>query len=153
MEILTAIADTGTAYEICTELSEYVSYGDISIAREAVRSVGRIALEVPDVPGICDRLLSFLDVSKPAVAAETLVIIKVSLDAHEGTPGCLHLLARGDLVTYFNSVCCRISYADIQSVLMNAYQLCQVSPPQISANLRHVQLSFGCWESMEKASR
>jgi len=76
MEILTAIADTGTAYEICTELSEYVSYGDISIAREAVRSVGRIALEVPDVPGICDRLLSFLDVSKPAVAAETLVIIK-----------------------------------------------------------------------------
>jgi len=76
MEILTAIADTATAYEICTELSEYVSYGDVSIAREAVRSVGRIALEVPDVPGICDRLLSFLDVRKPAVAAETLVIIK-----------------------------------------------------------------------------
>jgi len=76
MEVLTAIADTNTAYEICTELSEYVNYGDVSIAREAVCSVGRIALEVPDVPGICDRLLSFLNTPLPHVAAETLVIIK-----------------------------------------------------------------------------
>eukprot|EP00191_Tetraselmis_sp_GSL018_P016705 CAMPEP_0177583838 /NCGR_PEP_ID=MMETSP0419_2-20121207/3549_1 /TAXON_ID=582737 /ORGANISM="Tetraselmis sp., Strain GSL018" /LENGTH=782 /DNA_ID=CAMNT_0019073283 /DNA_START=341 /DNA_END=2685 /DNA_ORIENTATION=- len=76
MEILTAIANTNTAYEICTELSEYINYGNASIAREAVRSVGRIALEVPDVPGICDRLLSFLDANMPHVTAETLCIIK-----------------------------------------------------------------------------
>eukprot|EP00951_Prasinocladus_malaysianus_P003296 scaffold23370_cov52-Prasinocladus_malaysianus.AAC.2 len=78
MEVLTAIADTNTAYEICMELSEYVNYGDNAIAKEAVRCVGKIALEVPDVPGICDRLLSFLDMNKPHVAAETLVIVKVS---------------------------------------------------------------------------
>lgn len=77
MEILTAIADPNTAYEICTELSEYVNYGDDAIARAAVRSVGNIALEVPDVPGICDRLLSFLETNQPHVAAETLIIIKV----------------------------------------------------------------------------
>ena len=74
---MTAIADTNTAYEICTELSEYVHYGDVEVAREAVRSVGRIALEVPDVPGICDRLLSFLDMNQPHVAGQAFVIIKV----------------------------------------------------------------------------
>ena len=46
LEILTAIADETNAYEIATELTEYVNDIDEQLAREAVRAVGRIAIEV-----------------------------------------------------------------------------------------------------------
>lgn len=46
LEILSAIADEGNAYEIATELTEYVNDIDEPLARAAVRAVGRIALEV-----------------------------------------------------------------------------------------------------------
>ena len=46
LEILTAIADETNAYEIATELTEYVNDIDPHLARDAVRAVGRIALEV-----------------------------------------------------------------------------------------------------------
>ncbi len=46
LEILTAIADETNAYEIATELTEYVNDIDEQLAREAVKAVGRIAIEV-----------------------------------------------------------------------------------------------------------
>lgn len=46
LEILTAIADETNAYEIATELTEYVNDIDPHLARDAVKAVGRIALEV-----------------------------------------------------------------------------------------------------------
>lgn len=46
LEILTCIADENNAYDIVTELTEYVSDIDERLARDAVRAVGRIALEV-----------------------------------------------------------------------------------------------------------
>ncbi len=45
LEILAAVADETNAYEIATELTEYVSDPDEQLAREAVRAVGRIAIE------------------------------------------------------------------------------------------------------------
>lgn len=47
LQLLSAVADDGNAYEIVTELTEYVTDIDEHLAREAVRAVGRIALEVP----------------------------------------------------------------------------------------------------------
>ena len=46
LEILAAIADENNAYDIATELTEYVNDIDPHLARDAVRAVGRIALEV-----------------------------------------------------------------------------------------------------------
>ena len=46
LEILAAIADEANAYDIATELSEYVNDVDEELARHAVRAMGRIALEV-----------------------------------------------------------------------------------------------------------
>ena len=46
LQILSALADENNAYEIVTELTEYVTDIDEHLAREAVRAVGRIALEV-----------------------------------------------------------------------------------------------------------
>lgn len=50
LEILTAIADETNAYEIATELSEYVNDIDEQLARDAVKAVGRIAIEVTALP-------------------------------------------------------------------------------------------------------
>ena len=40
------IADDTNAYNIATELTEYVHDSDSGLAREAVRAIGRVALEV-----------------------------------------------------------------------------------------------------------
>ena len=50
LEILSAVADETNAYEIATELTEYVNDIDEPLARAAVRAVGRIALEVSSRP-------------------------------------------------------------------------------------------------------
>lgn len=46
LDILAAIADETNAYDIATELTEYVNDIDEKLARKAIRTVGRIALEV-----------------------------------------------------------------------------------------------------------
>jgi len=46
------VADSDNAHAIITELSEYVGDIDEQLAREAVRAVGRIALDVR-APGRC----------------------------------------------------------------------------------------------------
>ncbi len=46
LEILSAIADETNAYDIATELTEYVTDIDEPLGRAAVKAVGRIALEV-----------------------------------------------------------------------------------------------------------
>lgn len=46
---------------------------DISISRESIRAVGKIALQQYDVNAIVDRLLQFLEMEKDYVTAETLV--------------------------------------------------------------------------------
>lgn len=50
LEILSAIADETNAYDITTELTEYVTDIDEPLGRAAVKAVGRIALEVD--PGL-----------------------------------------------------------------------------------------------------
>jgi len=45
LQLLSAVADESNAYEIVTELTEYVADIDEHQSREAVRAVGRIALE------------------------------------------------------------------------------------------------------------
>lgn len=60
-----------------TELCEYAANVDISIARESIRAVGKIALQQYDVNAIVDRLLQFLEMEKDYVTAEALVNISI----------------------------------------------------------------------------
>ncbi len=76
LEILATIADESNAYDIVTELTECVSDIDTHLAREAVNAVGQIALKVPGVAGIVERLLGFLEVGKEHITAETLIQMK-----------------------------------------------------------------------------
>ncbi|GAB4816706.1 hypothetical protein N2152v2_003752 [Parachlorella kessleri] len=73
IEVLIAIADATNAYEIAEEMTQYVKDVDEDLARDAIRAVGQIALKVPDVEGILDRLLLFLGYEKDYVTAETLI--------------------------------------------------------------------------------
>lgn len=76
LEILASIAEESNAYDIVTELTEYVADIDTTLAREAVNAVGQIALKVPDVAGIVERLLGYLEVGKEHITAETLIQMK-----------------------------------------------------------------------------
>lgn len=58
-----------------TELCEYAANVDVTIARESIRAVGKIALQQYDVNAIVDRLLQFLEMEKDYVTAEALVKI------------------------------------------------------------------------------
>ena len=51
LDILAAIADETNAYDIATELTEYVNDIDEKLARKAIRTVGKIALEVIALQG------------------------------------------------------------------------------------------------------
>ncbi|KAJ7530415.1 hypothetical protein O6H91_14G003300 [Diphasiastrum complanatum] len=68
IEMLTAVANESNMYEIANV--------DVAITREAIRAVGRIALQLYDVNAIVDRLLQFLEMEKDYVTAETLVLVK-----------------------------------------------------------------------------
>jgi len=62
LDILAAIADETNAYDIATELTEYVNDIDEKLARKAIRTVGKIALEVNVLQGegmaqCCTRLI------------------------------------------------------------------------------------------------
>ena len=46
LEILAALADQSNAYDIVTELTEYVNDIDEKLARKAIQAVGQIALSV-----------------------------------------------------------------------------------------------------------
>ncbi|KAL3680710.1 hypothetical protein R1sor_023666 [Riccia sorocarpa] len=76
LEMLTAVANESNTYDIVTELSEYAANVDVTIARESIRAVGKIALQQYDVNAIVDRLLQFLEMEKDYVTAETLVLVK-----------------------------------------------------------------------------
>ncbi|XP_024520729.1 beta-adaptin-like protein A isoform X1 [Selaginella moellendorffii] len=76
IEMLTAVASESNMYEIVTELSEYAANVDVGITREAIRAVGKIALNLCDVNAIVDRLLQFLEMERDYVTAETLVLVK-----------------------------------------------------------------------------
>jgi len=75
LEMLTAAADQVNAYDVVTELSEYVMDTDSEVARLSVRAVGQIALKVMEVPGIVDRLLQFLEMDTAYVQAEALLMV------------------------------------------------------------------------------
>eukprot|EP00210_Caulerpa_lentillifera_P003030 g2892.t1 len=76
LEILAAIVDNANAYDIATELTEYVRDVNPNMAREAVKAVGKVALAVPDVSGIIERLIGFLEYGEQEIISETLVQMK-----------------------------------------------------------------------------
>ncbi|KFM26556.1 Beta-adaptin-like protein A [Auxenochlorella protothecoides] len=79
IDMLVAVTDASNAYDIAEELSQYIRDVDEQLARQAIRAVAAIALKVPEVNGILDRLLLFLGYEKDYVTAETLVQMAVVL--------------------------------------------------------------------------
>jgi len=72
LDLLVAVADEANAYEVVTEISEYVADVSPGFSREAVRAVAAIARAVPDASGLVERLLSFLDMGRGHVTCEVI---------------------------------------------------------------------------------
>mmetsp|Transcript_25879 Transcript_25879/g.43320 ORF Transcript_25879/g.43320 Transcript_25879/m.43320 type:complete len:793 (+) Transcript_25879:89-2467(+) len=75
-DVLVEIGSGKNASELINELSEYITDVSPEIARQAIRSIGKISVKIEDVvdEGI-ELLLSFLDLGTDYVTAETCVVL------------------------------------------------------------------------------
>lgn len=95
VDLLRHISGEANAYNIVTELCEYVSDLNVSVSRASVRAVGLIALRCPTAPGILERLLDFLDHDSEEAVAETLKVMVRILRQYPGfAPQCLAALEK-----------------------------------------------------------
>eukprot|EP00002_Diphylleia_rotans_P039243 TRINITY_DN9063_c0_g1_i1.p1 TRINITY_DN9063_c0_g1~~TRINITY_DN9063_c0_g1_i1.p1 ORF type:complete len:778 (+),score=200.35 TRINITY_DN9063_c0_g1_i1:72-2405(+) len=77
LDILTNICTLGNFPEIVTELSEYVTDVDIPTARESIRSIGKIALKLPEAADeIIQQFIKFFSLETDYVTNETLIVMK-----------------------------------------------------------------------------
>eukprot|EP01138_Halocafeteria_seosinensis_P006281 gb/GECG01006422.1/.p1 GENE.gb/GECG01006422.1/~~gb/GECG01006422.1/.p1 ORF type:complete len:791 (+),score=105.71 gb/GECG01006422.1/:1-2373(+) len=77
MDVLPKVADKKNFTPIINELSEYVSGVDPGLSRHAVRSIGEVAMNVPEaVNDVVSSLLEILDMEMEEVLGETVVVIR-----------------------------------------------------------------------------
>uniref|UniRef100_A0A7S4RGM6 AP complex subunit beta n=1 Tax=Alexandrium monilatum TaxID=311494 RepID=A0A7S4RGM6_9DINO len=77
IEILTMLADAGSAEPVVSELSEYVTDVDAEISRRAIRAIGKIAVRVPSTAEmIVGSLTSLLELDIDYVSTEAAVVMK-----------------------------------------------------------------------------
>jgi vesicle coat complex subunit len=88
LQILGNIANASNVSDILMEISEYVTNLDVEISKQAIKTIGALAIKVEGCLGLAtEHLLSFLDLSMDYVTSETCVVIKDILrkypDEHE----------------------------------------------------------------------
>jgi len=77
LAILTQLATPASMVDILLELAEYVTDMDADISRFAVRSIGRIAIRIPEAAEeSIEHLLAFLKLRVAHVTSETVVVLK-----------------------------------------------------------------------------
>lgn len=77
LNILTQLATASNMIDILLELSEYVSDMDGEISRFAIRSIGRVAIRIPEAAEeSIEHLLAFLDLRVDHVTSSTVVVLK-----------------------------------------------------------------------------
>lgn len=77
IDILTMLADAGSAEHIVGELSEYVTDVDAEISRRAIRAIGKIAIRVPSTAEmIVGSLTALLELDIDYVSTEAAVVMK-----------------------------------------------------------------------------
>jgi AP-4 complex subunit beta-1 len=88
LQILGNTANASNVSDILMEISEYVTNVDVEISKQAIKTIGALAIKVEGCLGLAtEHLLSFLDLSMDYVTSETCVVIKDILrkypDEHE----------------------------------------------------------------------
>mmetsp|Transcript_39931 Transcript_39931/g.87163 ORF Transcript_39931/g.87163 Transcript_39931/m.87163 type:complete len:851 (+) Transcript_39931:130-2682(+) len=77
IDILTTLADSGSAEPIVAELSEYVTDVDVEISRRAIRAIGKIAVRVPSTAElVVGSLTNLLELDIDYVSTEAAVVMK-----------------------------------------------------------------------------
>ena len=75
LEVLMLVADESNCYDIVNELCEYATDPIVSIARESVKAVGTIAVNLCTCDGLVERLLSFLDMKVDHITSQAYIVI------------------------------------------------------------------------------
>lgn len=77
MGVLPKVASAANAREVVAELTEYVAGVDAELARQAVRSIGEIAIRVPaSAEPVVESLLELIEMEAEYVRAETVVVMQ-----------------------------------------------------------------------------
>ena len=77
LNIVTSLTTQQNQTDILGELAEYVTDSDPDIGRFAIRSIGKIAVQVPSATDeASEHLLSFLDLNLDHVSTETVIVLK-----------------------------------------------------------------------------
>lgn len=85
IEILTLISTENNLQDIINELTEYVGDVHSDLARKAIRSIGKIAIRIPNASSaIIYQLLNFLKMNHNYILTETLIVIKDLLRKYRG---------------------------------------------------------------------
>jgi len=109
LAIITQLATPASMVDILLELSEYVTDMDVDISRFAVRSIGAIAIRLPEAAEeAIEHLLAFLEIKVPHVTSETVIVLKDFLrkvQAHTGGH-MQHVSARGVRLTCMWCIAC-----------------------------------------------
>ncbi|KAL8435614.1 hypothetical protein Efla_005959 [Eimeria flavescens] len=83
LEILTAIATEANAPQILQELKDCVSDADVSVGRQIIRSMGKIALRVPSSVGeVIEQVLSLLEHEVDFVLCASFCVFRDILRKH-----------------------------------------------------------------------
>lgn len=77
LEIIYRLVDKTNVSQVLAELQEYASEVDIDFVRKAVRSIGRLAIKIPDAADNCiSVLLELVSTKISYVVQEAVVVIK-----------------------------------------------------------------------------
>eukprot|EP00475_Leptophrys_vorax_P041247 TRINITY_DN77800_c0_g1_i1.p1 TRINITY_DN77800_c0_g1~~TRINITY_DN77800_c0_g1_i1.p1 ORF type:complete len:749 (-),score=222.35 TRINITY_DN77800_c0_g1_i1:88-2334(-) len=75
--ILGEIANASTVSEILMEISEYVTNVDVEISRQAIKTIGALAIKVEGcLHAATEHLISFLDLNMDFVTSQTCIVCK-----------------------------------------------------------------------------
>ena len=95
IDVLVLLANPNTAYDIVSELCEYVSDTSRVVVQASVKAIGSIAISCSAANGIIERLLDFLDTGSEDVVSETVVAMGVVIRQYpDAAPLCLDAVSK-----------------------------------------------------------
>ena len=75
VEIIVRLANEGNAAQVISELKEYAGEIDIDLVRKAIKSIGRVALKIPDAATACIEAVVDLLSTRVTYAVQDCIIV------------------------------------------------------------------------------
>ena len=111
LQALVAFAEISNAFDVAEEATQYARDQESAVARAAVRTVAQIALKVPEIDGILDRLLLFLTYPRAEIASEAVAAMADVLRRFpDAAPACVEAIVDVDKSVLVKDVPAKTAY-------------------------------------------